>query len=92
MSIASKLSQEDGTDANVIISPEYISVKTGLKSIRDTKKAPGLVQTQKTATVVKSEIEADQAEVDDLHDVGSVEVALAIRGVVKTMTMSKMKS
>ena len=78
MSIASKLSQEDGTDANVIISPEYISVKTGLKSIRDTQRRhSGLVQTQKTATVVKPEIEADQAEVDDLHDVGSVEVAFS---------------
>ena len=77
MSIASKLSQEDGTDANVIISPEYISVKTGLKSIRDTQRRhSGLVQTQKTATVVKPE-EADQAEVDDLHDVGSVEVAFS---------------
>ena len=62
MSIASKLSQEDGTDANVIISPEYISVKTGLKSIRDTQRRhSGLVQTQKAATVVKPEIEADQA-------------------------------
>ena len=35
------------------------------------------MQTQKTATVVKPEIEADQAEVDDLHDVGSVEVAFS---------------
>ena len=81
MSIASKLSQEDGTDANVIIPPEYISVKTGLKSIRDAQRRhSGLMQTQKRLLWLSLEIEADQAEVDDLHDVGSVEVALSDSG------------
>ena len=61
MSIASKLSQEDGTDANVIIPPEYISVKTGLKSIRDAQRRhSGLMQTQKTTTAIKSKNEVDQ--------------------------------
>ena len=85
MSIASKLSQEDGTDTNVIIPPEYISVKTGLKSIRDAQRRhSSLMQTQKTTTAVKAKNEVDQTHridsVDDLHDIASVEVALSDSG------------